>query len=243
MACSRRRDGSHRRPRDVLDALGEQGGRRRLGLRSPVVVGVGRLRHRASGRTGRSRCRRPTRRRPAAWCVFVRSAKRFRVRPWTSHSSQSGFDRSSCWEKTRAAMRRSWSSEPGAGSAEWRTWYSRLKVGIVDPEGPAGLRRRIGELLAEAGYQAIAGSGRGPGGPRSWAAGPSKIMIAPTCMWLEELSFVRNETSIELRRSRCCCAMTITLVARRATFHSQCLSAGGRRGIGLLPGRVRLGRR
>ena len=51
---------------------------------------------------------------------------------------------------------------------------------------------------------------------------------------------MRNETSIELRRSEMCCAMTITLVARRATFHSQCLSAGGRRGIGLLPGRVRL---
>ncbi len=32
-------------------------------------------------------------------------------------------------------------------------------------------------------------------------------MIAPTCMWLEELSFVRNETSVELSRSMCPCAM------------------------------------
>ena len=70
-----------------------------------------------------------------AWCVLVRSAKRLRVRPCTSHSSQSGFERSSCWEKTRAAIRRSCSSEPGAGSAEWRTWYSRLKVGSSTQKG------------------------------------------------------------------------------------------------------------
>src|SRR4029079_17633337 len=31
-----------------------------------------------------------------------------------------------------------------------------VQVGIVDPEGAAGLRRWIGQLLAEAGYQAIA---------------------------------------------------------------------------------------
>ncbi len=58
----------------------------------------------------------------SAWWVFEIRAKRFFLRPSTSHSSQSGLVRSSCWEKTRAAIRRSSSSPPGAGSAEWRTW-------------------------------------------------------------------------------------------------------------------------
>ena len=57
-----------------------------------------------------------------AWWVFVTSAKRFFSSPWTSQSSQSGLERSSPWEKSRPAMLRSCSSEPGAGSAEWRTW-------------------------------------------------------------------------------------------------------------------------
>ena len=65
----------------------------------------------------------------SAWWVFVSSANRLRVSPCTSHSSQSGFERSSRWEKIRPVIRRSCSSEPGAGSAEWRMWYSRLKVG------------------------------------------------------------------------------------------------------------------
>ena len=65
----------------------------------------------------------------SAWWVFETIAKRLRVRPWTSQNSQSGLVRSSCCEKTRAARFRSCSSEPGDGSAEWRTWYSRLKVG------------------------------------------------------------------------------------------------------------------
>ena len=71
----------------------------------------------------------------SAWCVFEMIAKRFRVRPWTSHSSQSGLVRSSCWLNTRAAMFLSCSSEPGDGSAEWRTWYSRLKVGSSTQSG------------------------------------------------------------------------------------------------------------
>ena len=58
----------------------------------------------------------------SAWWVLVTNAKRLRVRPWTIHSSQSGLVRSSACEKTRAAMLRSCSSEPGEGRAEWRTW-------------------------------------------------------------------------------------------------------------------------
>ena len=74
-----------------------------------------------------------------AWWVLVTNAKRLRVRPWTIHSSQSGFVRSSLWLKTRAAMLRSCSSEPGEGSAEWRTWYARLKAGSSTQNGrPVG---------------------------------------------------------------------------------------------------------
>ena len=38
----------------------------------------------------------------SAWWVLVTNANRFRVSPWTIHSSQSGLVRSSDWEKTRA---------------------------------------------------------------------------------------------------------------------------------------------
>jgi len=38
------------------------------------------------------------------------------ARPSTTHSSQSGFERSSCWEKILAANTRSCCSEPGSGS-------------------------------------------------------------------------------------------------------------------------------
>ena len=64
-----------------------------------------------------------------AWWVLEISAKRLPSSPWTSHVSHSGFARSSCWEWMRAARLRSCASEPGAGSAVWRTWYSRLKLG------------------------------------------------------------------------------------------------------------------
>ena len=56
------------------------------------------------------------------WWVFEISAKRRLRSPSTSQSSQSGFVWSSCWEKTRAAIRRSVVSSPGEGRAEWRTW-------------------------------------------------------------------------------------------------------------------------
>jgi hypothetical protein len=65
----------------------------------------------------------------SAWWVLLISAKRLSSSPCTSHSSQSGFERSSRWEKIRPASWRSCSVDPGAGSAVWRTWYSMLKVG------------------------------------------------------------------------------------------------------------------
>ena len=65
----------------------------------------------------------------SAWWVLEMSAKRFCSSPWTSHNSHSGFARSSRCECVRAASARSCSSDPGWGSAVWRTWYSRLKLG------------------------------------------------------------------------------------------------------------------
>ena len=70
-----------------------------------------------------------------AWCVLLMSAKRPPSRPCTSHSSHSGLDRSSRWEKIRPASMRSWSWLPGLGSAVCRTWYSRLKRGSSTHSG------------------------------------------------------------------------------------------------------------
>ena len=64
-----------------------------------------------------------------AWWVLEIIAKRFFSRPSTNQVSHSGLERSRRWEKIRAASSRSCSSLPGSGSALWRTWYSRLKLG------------------------------------------------------------------------------------------------------------------
>ena len=77
----------------------------------------------------------------SAWWVLVMSAKPPPSRPSTIHTSHSGLERSSCWEKIRPASSSSCSSEPGCGSAVWRTWYSRLKLGSSIHSGrpvPAG---------------------------------------------------------------------------------------------------------
>ena len=58
----------------------------------------------------------------SAWWVFESIAKRSPSSPSTSHTSQSGLSRSSCWEKTRPARSISWRSEPGEGRAVARTW-------------------------------------------------------------------------------------------------------------------------
>jgi len=63
----------------------------------------------------------------SAWWVFESSAKRSPCKPSTSHSSQSGLERSSDWEKTRPARRLSCTSPPGLGRAVWRTWKAGLK--------------------------------------------------------------------------------------------------------------------
>jgi hypothetical protein len=56
------------------------------------------------------------------WCVLLIKANRSSSSPCTSHSSHSGFVRSSRCEKIRPVRRRSCSTLPGAGSAVLRTW-------------------------------------------------------------------------------------------------------------------------
>jgi hypothetical protein len=58
----------------------------------------------------------------SAWWVFEMTAKLVPSKPWISQTSQSGFERSSRCEKMRPTSWRSCSSEPGLGSAVWRTW-------------------------------------------------------------------------------------------------------------------------
>ena len=63
----------------------------------------------------------------SAWWVFEIIAQRGEPsasgeRPSTMFISQSGFERSSCWAKSRPPRAASSSSPPGAGSALWRTW-------------------------------------------------------------------------------------------------------------------------
>jgi hypothetical protein len=53
----------------------------------------------------------------SAWWVLATSAKRLPSSPSTIQVSHNGFERSSRWENTRAARRRSCDSEPGSGSA------------------------------------------------------------------------------------------------------------------------------
>jgi len=65
----------------------------------------------------------------SAWWLFEIIAKRSSFSPSMNHISHRGLERSRPWEKMRAVRLRSCSHCPGAGSAVWRTWYSRLKLG------------------------------------------------------------------------------------------------------------------
>ena len=70
----------------------------------------------------------------SAWCVLKIIAKRSVSDPLagsipsTSQNSHNGLVRSSGCDAMRAAISSSCGSLPGAGSAEWRTWYSMLKL-------------------------------------------------------------------------------------------------------------------
>ncbi len=118
-----------RQPREPADAARGELERARLGRGRPrlaLVRGGGC----GIGVASNSTVIRSTPEMPStsAWWDFEISAKRPRSSPCTSHVSHSGLARSSRCEWMRAASARSCSSEPGCGSAVWRTWYSRLKL-------------------------------------------------------------------------------------------------------------------
>ena len=91
-----------------------------------------------------------------AWWVLVRIAKRSRSSPCASHSSQSGLERSSCWEKTRPASRFSCVLAARLGQRGVADVVGQVEVDVVGPERPAGLQRRHDQLLAEARHLAEA---------------------------------------------------------------------------------------
>src|SRR5436190_1588355 len=86
-----------------------------------------------------------------AWWVLVISAKRLSASPSTNQVSHSGLERSSRWEKIRAASASSFGSSPGSGSAVWRTWYSRLKDGSSTHSGRPVSSRGAAPALAATG--------------------------------------------------------------------------------------------
>ena len=138
--------GRRRRARRDLDAGLDAGPRSPAATRS-VADGSGAGSHSSLGLVGaacgtgsrsNSTVARSTPAIPSisAWWVLVISAKRLSSRPSIIHISHSGLERSRRWEKIRAASR----SElllacPGSGSAVWRTWYSRLKLGSSTHSG------------------------------------------------------------------------------------------------------------
>jgi len=56
------------------------------------------------------------------WWILAMSAKPSSSKPSTTYSSQSGFERSSCWDMSLPARSLSCSVEPGCGSAMCLTW-------------------------------------------------------------------------------------------------------------------------
>ena len=89
----------------------------------------------------------------SAWWVLEISAKRSPSSPSTSQFSHSGFARSSCCEAIRAASRNSCSSLPGRRQRGMADVVLEVEVGIVDPQRPARLERRRGQLLPVARHQ------------------------------------------------------------------------------------------
>ena len=89
----------------------------------------------------------------SAWWVFETIAKRLRVRPWTSQSSQSGFVRSSCWREDPGGEVAQLLLGSRRGQRRVADVVLEVEGRVVDPERPARLDRRVRELLAEARHQ------------------------------------------------------------------------------------------
>ena len=89
----------------------------------------------------------------SAWWLLPMIAKRSSVRPSTSHSSQSGLLRSSCWEKIRAAE----VAQLLVGARRRQRGLAHVvvevEVRVVDPDRPALVEGDEAQLLAEARHQ------------------------------------------------------------------------------------------
>ena len=135
------------------------------------------------------------------WWVLATIAKRPPSSPSTSQSSQSGFERSSCWEKTRAARFRSCSSLPGAGQGGVADVVVEVEVGVVDPDGAALAERGRSGASGGSGARGAGARRCGRGTRRSRGRGPRRgssrrrACAAPSC------SRCRNEVSRPVRRS------------------------------------------
>ncbi len=83
-----------------------------------------------------------------AWCILVRIAQRSPASPWIRYSSHSGRERSRWREAIRVTCSARRLSSPGSGRASSRRWYSRSKLGVLDPVGAVEAERHLGELPA-----------------------------------------------------------------------------------------------
>jgi hypothetical protein len=106
----------------------------------------------------------------SAWCDLPTIANRRSSIPSTSHSSQSGFERSSRWEKIRAASVRR-GLRAGGGERGVADVIGEVEVWVVDPNGATLREGNESELLAKARDEMQAGldvvpelvvAGRGP---------------------------------------------------------------------------------
>ena len=110
----------------------------------------------------------------SAWWVLEISAKRSPSSPSTSQFSHSGLDRSSCWEAIRAGQQEQLLLGARRRQRGVADVVLEVEVGVVDPQRPARLERRRGQLLAVARAPGAAGRGRGRGSRRTPAAGPRR---------------------------------------------------------------------
>ena len=102
---------------------------------------------------------------------------------------------------------------PGAGSAVWRTWYSRLKVGSSTHSGRPVSSGGTLQLLAVARHEVQAHRGCGRGTPRTAAAGPRRSRRRRRACASRPL-LGRNDASIAVSRSKCSCAIARSPASR-----------------------------
>ena len=135
-----------------------------------------------------------------AWWLLPTIAKRSPSRPSTSHSSQSGFERSSCCEKIAGGQVAQLLLAAGRRQGGLAHVVVEVEVGVVDPDRAALAEGHEAELLAEARDEVKA---RGDVVAELLVAGggPSKITVEATCMWAPSRSRWRKEESSPLRRS------------------------------------------